>query len=80
MNRFAILVGDVMPEYALNTSLYNTCYEYDGAFGAGSIEKLHCYNQLYCRYVIIYIPGFQYLTVCEVQVFGYRGKQNKSTV
>ena len=64
-----------MPEKSLllNVSSYQTCISFDGHFIEETV-KLRCTNRMYGRYVVIYIPGKQYLTLCEVQIFGDRGK------
>ena len=76
LDRFNVLVGDTQPSLSrtLNSSSYNKCAEYSGSFGAGATVKLPCEHVVQGRFLVIYIPGYQFLTLCEVQVFGDRGK------
>ena len=74
MNIFGVLVGDVLPDPILNVSAYQVCSEFDGEFGAGYTMRLPCSDGAVGRYVIVYLPVKQFLTLCEVQVFGRRGK------
>ena len=53
-----------------NHSNYHLCRHHGGAVGRGQLLNLNCRRGLYGRYVIVQIHGRQYLTLCEVDVFG----------
>ena len=53
-----------------NINNYHLCSHHRGAAGRGQLLNLNCRRRLYGRYVIVQIHGRQYLTLCEVQVFG----------
>ena len=60
---------------------YQACAHVGGALGAGETRSIACNGK--GRYVIVQLKGRNYLTLCEVEVFGgmYKGpKQHKFTL
>ena len=54
---------------------YDACAHSDGALGAGETKSFDCAAK--GRYVIVQLKGSNYLTLCEVQVFGGMLKENR---
>ena len=48
----------------------DVCARYPGKMGAGEYRLFECYAM--ARYVYIQLKGTEYLTLCEVYVFGGR--------
>ena len=53
-------------------SNYNVCAKQATAVGAGETKALKC--DATARYVIVQLNGYQYLTLCEVEVWGPKGR------
>ena len=74
LNKFYVLVGDKLPAHNINFSDYQQCAYHDANFDAGTTRHMICERPVEGNYVIIAIPSpSQFLTLCEVAVFGYRG-------
>ena len=51
------------------------CLNHSEAISAGMVEHKYCDQPMTGRYVAIVVPGEQFLTLCEVMIYGQRGKQ-----
>ena len=71
LRNFRIGVTDNNPRRVRpNINNYQLCSHYGGAAGRGQLLNLNCRRPMYGRYVIVQIHGRQWLTLCEVEVFG----------
>ena len=55
---------------------YELCLSHDEPFLGGQLKFLRCVRPIVGRYVMFLMGdiGELYLAICELQVFGYRGK------
>ena len=60
--------GSVDPNL-YRSSDYKTCAKYRPAMGPGEYRSFDCFDQ--GRYVIVQLSAHDYLTLCEVEVFGH---------
>ena len=63
--------------YSTNSELSTSelCAQVEGPFQLGETRHVHCSQDVVGRYVIISLPGNEeILTLCEVQVYGVRGR------
>ena len=75
MDDFIIAVTDLEPPpkdnaWALDHIGYRRCAQYDGRVPASATVTLQCDERAIGRYLYVYLPYNNILTVCEVQVFG----------
>ena len=56
----------------LDGSGYSLCAKYSAKPKAGQIINMKCRANAAGRYVYVYIPTTNYLTICEVEVYGDR--------
>ena len=49
------------------------CAYYQGAVGKGQTIEIYCTKEVRGRYVYVMLRGSDYLTLCEVEVFGIQG-------
>ena len=54
--------------------VFDLCYKSQETFPAGATWHLQCNESLRGRFVVVVLPLRQYLTICELQVFGDRGE------
>ena len=57
-----------------NPMNWELCVSHDDIFPAASIKHLDCQQPIRARYLTIVLPRAQYLTLCEVWIYGDRGK------
>ena len=53
--------------------LFYRCAYHKDALGAGETKELKCIQSVTGRYVFVMLKVKDYLTLCEVQVFGVQG-------
>jgi hypothetical protein len=71
LRNFRIGVTDCHPRKKKpNLRNYRLCSAYRGHLGRGQTRNFRCRRTLYGRYVIVQLVGREYLTLCEVEVFG----------
>ena len=51
------------------------CLNHNEYVQPGSIDHRYCDKPMVGRYLAFVIPRSQYLTICELMVFGVRGKR-----
>ena len=72
---FIVTVGDVAASEDNHPSSapgFNECHRYSGTPPAGSTVTVFCdAGPIWGRYVTIYVPRAEWLTLCEVQVYAF---------
>ena len=57
---------------SLDTDRFSLCGDYKAVTKAGETVNIKCRNGAYGRYVYVYLPSKNFLTICEVEVNGKR--------
>lgn len=55
---------------------YRECGQFSGTPTAGMPTEIECDELSVGRYVYVWIPSTQYMTLCEVEIFGTRKYTN----
>ena len=73
---FRVVASDFKPPapsgYNLEHEGYRECGRWKGIPAAGKVATLKCDEKAIGRYVYIFIPGTEYLTICEAEIYGLR--------
>ena len=56
--------------YSLNLEPFQLCGQYTAKTKPGEIITMDCKADVIGRYVYVYIPKTNFLTICEVEVYG----------
>lgn len=73
LSNFQIGTSNTSPQTKAPTLVnYDVCATHSGALGAGETKAIECNAK--GHFLIIQLKGKNYLTLCEVEVFG--GKEN----
>ena len=57
----------------MNSMPLPRCAFYQGAVGKGKTADIFCTKEVSGRYVFVMLRATDYLTLCEVEVFGIKG-------
>ena len=80
LDHFEVRVGSNFSEDTFHPSSYELCASHNQIFAGGVTLHLPCITALRGRYVVVTIPDSQFLTICEVQVYGEHGRCRKPKV
>ena len=71
---FRVALSDIKPPVSSGFNLdhlgYRRCGQYGGTPDAAKPARLDCKEDAVGRYLFVYLPGTEYLTICEVEAYG----------
>ncbi len=67
---FVLYVSDSFDPNAFDNSQYTACTYDDQEWGAGETRDFGCDEQVFGRYVILQLADANWLTICELEVYG----------
>ena len=74
LDLFEVRVGTSFDKDSFHPQSYELCVKHNRTFPGGTTLHLPCDTPVKGRYVTVTVPAMiQFLTICEVQVFGDHG-------
>ena len=74
LEHFEVRLGDNYTSVEeFDPMTWELCVARNELFPAGSTKHLYCIRPITARYLSVVIPRVQYLTICEIWVYGARG-------